>query len=543
MRIALYHGYELAGSGSNEYVRYLARVLARQGHEVHVICSDPAPERQDFLTRAFAWDCEGNAELLLERPGALRGTATLHQLPRTPIYPVFLTDKQRPGSVKAFTELSDAELAEYHQVICRVLKAILESVRPEILHANHLVYQPAIAMDACEEIGVPFVIFPHGSAIEYTVRRDPRYYRAAEKPLQRCSGLVCGSLEVQNRIDRLYPQLRETLRPKRHIVGVGVDTALFAPRRRSERALALQELKSPHPESGKSARQSAELCEALDRGDLEATRRYWDAYDHDLPDAGLPAIVDRIPPGGDLLLFVGGLTVGKGVQTLLAAFPAILAERPNAHVVIVGGGAYREFLEGMVHALAARNQALFAALAARGRDLDRNDQTGPLEDVLAYAASSENRRVLFAPGSELSRHVHFLGRLDHSRLRLLFPCAALAVFPSIIPEAYPLVLLESFANGVLPMVTYDSGFKDGLDSVRRDLPPYVWEKLQISASAADRIERLSRNAIDLLRILEQEDLGTQVRDLALGRFDWNIVARQMVETYQAVLARSGTHAA
>ena len=37
MRIGLYHGYELTGSGSNEYTRYLAAALARDGHAVCVI--------------------------------------------------------------------------------------------------------------------------------------------------------------------------------------------------------------------------------------------------------------------------------------------------------------------------------------------------------------------------------------------------------------------------------------------------------------------------------------------------------------------------
>ena len=43
MRVAIFHGFELTGSGSNEYTRYLSRVLARQGHDVHVLCREPDP--------------------------------------------------------------------------------------------------------------------------------------------------------------------------------------------------------------------------------------------------------------------------------------------------------------------------------------------------------------------------------------------------------------------------------------------------------------------------------------------------------------------
>ena len=47
MRIGLFHGWELRGSGSNEYTRYLARALVRAGHDVEILCRDEAPEDID----------------------------------------------------------------------------------------------------------------------------------------------------------------------------------------------------------------------------------------------------------------------------------------------------------------------------------------------------------------------------------------------------------------------------------------------------------------------------------------------------------------
>ena len=43
MRIALFHGYELSGSGSNEYTRCTWRALALAGHDVQVLCREPKP--------------------------------------------------------------------------------------------------------------------------------------------------------------------------------------------------------------------------------------------------------------------------------------------------------------------------------------------------------------------------------------------------------------------------------------------------------------------------------------------------------------------
>ena len=55
MRIALFHGYELTGSGSNEYTRYLSRALAEMGHEVHVLCRESSPDAIEHVSKAMDW--------------------------------------------------------------------------------------------------------------------------------------------------------------------------------------------------------------------------------------------------------------------------------------------------------------------------------------------------------------------------------------------------------------------------------------------------------------------------------------------------------
>ena len=47
MRILLWHGYLLGGTGSNVYTRALAREWSRMGHDVVVLCQEPHPERYD----------------------------------------------------------------------------------------------------------------------------------------------------------------------------------------------------------------------------------------------------------------------------------------------------------------------------------------------------------------------------------------------------------------------------------------------------------------------------------------------------------------
>src|SRR5215471_9573248 len=48
MRVLLWHGYLLSGTGSNVYTRALAREWSLAGHDVTVICQERHPERYDL---------------------------------------------------------------------------------------------------------------------------------------------------------------------------------------------------------------------------------------------------------------------------------------------------------------------------------------------------------------------------------------------------------------------------------------------------------------------------------------------------------------
>ena len=51
MRILLWHGYLLGGTGSNVYTRMLAREWSDAGHDVTVLSQEPHPERYDLGAR------------------------------------------------------------------------------------------------------------------------------------------------------------------------------------------------------------------------------------------------------------------------------------------------------------------------------------------------------------------------------------------------------------------------------------------------------------------------------------------------------------
>src|SRR5918993_4932497 len=115
MRILIFHGYLLRGTGSNIYNASLARALAGLGHEVHLLCQDSA------------WEAP---------PGV-----TVHVPEIGRVLPVYVADRYEGFDAKPYQELTDAELERY-------LGANVEAVRalptPDVALANHLVMGPAI---------------------------------------------------------------------------------------------------------------------------------------------------------------------------------------------------------------------------------------------------------------------------------------------------------------------------------------------------------------------------------------------------------------
>ena len=105
-------GYELRGSGSNNYTKYLARSLALAGNHVHIICRDSSPsDYRPWLGACFRYSADSSRVALWEmdadapqdaRIAAAGGSATMHVLPLGRLAPVYQTDmKVRCASPRA----------------------------------------------------------------------------------------------------------------------------------------------------------------------------------------------------------------------------------------------------------------------------------------------------------------------------------------------------------------------------------------------------------------------------------------------------------
>jgi len=266
MRVLVFHGYMLRGTGSNIYNVNLARALAGLGHEVHLLCQD--------------------REVRIE--GVEIHNPDIHGL-----LPVYVKDPYEGFEVKAFPELSEGELDRYIEAnVAAVREVAAAAGGVDAALANHLVMGPAILARA--GIG-PFAAKIHGSALEYTVKPHPRFLPYAYEGMEAASGVLVGSGHTAESLWAALPELPD-LKGKTRLGPPGVDIDEFRPTAERERLVsfvgklivskgvdlllaAWPLVKAAHPDVrleiagfGEYEAGVRRLLGALERGDLDDAR-------------------------------------------------------------------------------------------------------------------------------------------------------------------------------------------------------------------------------------------------------------------------------
>src|SRR5215218_1980336 len=286
MRILLFHGYLLRGTGSNIYNASLVRAFARLGHQVDLLCQERSWEAPEGVT--------------IHNPDIGR------------VLPVYVADRYEGFEAKPYAELSDAELEHY---LDSNVAAVQDAPTPDVALANHLVMGPAILARGLAG-RAPYAVKVHGSALEYTVRpHRERFLPYALEGVRSASGVLVGSRHTGESLWEVVaePGLRERTR----LGPPGVDVHTFRP--------GVADLER--------------LAGRLDAADAAA----WGG------EAGAAEALRSVDPSRRRIVSYGGkLIVSKGVDLLLAAWPLVVARVPEARLAIVGFGTYRGALTRFV---------------------------------------------------------------------------------------------------------------------------------------------------------------------------------------------------
>jgi glycosyltransferase involved in cell wall biosynthesis len=526
VRILIFHGYLLSGTGSNVYNARLAEALVRLGHEVHLFCQDRHPERYAFVDAAGDWD---GGRLKVSRLGesphdrsaaAPSPGCTVYRPDIGGLLPLYVQDRYEGVEAKTFARCSDAEIDAYVQANVDAVREVARSAAPDVALANHLVMGPAILSRALAD-AAPYAVKVHGSALEYTVKAEPeRFLGFAREGLARARTVLVGS---RHTAESLWRALEDpTLEARTRLGPPGVDVERFAPRDRGETESAMRGLLVRLRSAGASRAGEHDSAFARDE------------------EAAAAAIERVLDASGARVAFVGKLIVSKGVDLLIAAWPLVLRAAPDAQLVVIGFGAYRGALEQLVERLGEGDLDGARELARAGRALESDDvdvraagQAGdvPLRHLLAFLDSlsgAERERYARAAG-ELGERVVFSGRLDHDELADVLPACEALVVPSTFPEAFGMVAAEAAACGVLPVSAGHSGLAEVSEALARELSPEAaaWLSFPVDDGAVRAIAERIVGWLQADGALKDRTRAVLVSTVG-ERWSWEGVARGVI---------------
>ena len=485
MRVLIFHGYLLRGTGSNVYNAGLAQALSTLGHEVHLLCQDRDAQRLPWVG------------------GSGAGSVTVHVPDIGGLLPVYVADRYEGYEVKTFPELSDAELDRYLSANVTAVREVVEGAgAPDAALANHLIMGPVILARA----GLEFALKVHGSDLSYTVRPHPeRFVPLALEGAEAAAGILVGSGHTAADLFATVPG--GDLAAKTRLGPPGVDVKRFRPR--------------PRPDADQGI---ASLAEAL-----EGERpQEGDSFSRDGPLAA--AALRRWLQGSPRVLSVGKLLVNKGVDLLIAAWPLVhrrhIADGAAPRLLLAGFGAYRAGAEALIEALGRGDLEAARAVAAAGRRYEDGEE-GPLPILsrfLAAPPSGYEQAARDAAGS-----IVLCGRLEHDEVAEVMPAADAFVMPSTFPEAFGMVPAESAACGVPPVSADHSGMREVSRQLAEAVPAELGRLLSFAVDDG-AIEALAERVGGWLDLdaEERSRVGVALSERVAELWSWESVAEGVI---------------
>ena len=203
MKIVIWHGYLLGGTGSNVYTRQLAREWSRGGHDVTVLCQEPHPERYDL----------GGAQVVRPDVGGL--------------LPTFVLDHYEGYRVELLQDCSREELDVWVEANAA---AVRDQLPADFVLCNHVLLGGAVGLAS----GAPYAVKAHGSELEYSMRGRPALEAWGREVLDAATATFVGSAHIREVVEEVCGHVDRV-----HEVPPGVDIEEWRPQPRDAALAAL----------------------------------------------------------------------------------------------------------------------------------------------------------------------------------------------------------------------------------------------------------------------------------------------------------------
>jgi glycosyltransferase involved in cell wall biosynthesis len=509
VRILIWHGWLLEGSGSNVATARISEVWRAAGHDVLLVCQERHPARYPWIDAHGTVDRDGVSDLEPNMNASIApGRCVLLRPDIGATLPVFVVDHYEGfADVRPFVDLADGELDAYLRANVEALRAAAGFHDEEIAFVGHGIPGAAIGRRA---LGPGrYVAKIHGSDLEYAIRPQDRYRDLAREGLEAAHAVVGPSGEALERCAELVPEMRGLAR----VVPPGVDVAAFRPRPRVE---ALREVASlleldPDTVRGRPSSLDLEVERALDARDEKALDALFDRYDEDVPEPDAPMRLRKLSEGdGSIVGYLGKLIPQKGAELLLEAQPAL---RHDTSALVVGFGSDRDWLAALTIALRRGDRSAIGWL---------RDVGGLPVDPAATPGTTGDRL-----------DVTFTGLLDHRYAPGALAAMDVQVVPSILQEAFGMVAAEGAASGALPMVARHSGLAEVAGILETEVGHPGLFSFEPGRGA---VQRLAEGIDRLLSLRggEREELMRAVSSFVANHWTWERTAAGLLSAAEPV---------
>ena len=551
MSLVVTHGYLLTGTGSNLYVNNLVRELAKVGREVNLLCQDFDPMAIDFVNEFYEFNSENTEyKLMGEKDSPFPGKVRVFKPNLNGFLPVYVYDHYEGYSVKEFPNCSDAEVESYVMQNKNALELVVKDFGVKVVNTNHLVMFPYIATLVKETTGVKHLITVHGSALNFTVKKDKRFEEFAKSSLIKADEIIVDSLHADEELKEFLDDVHlSELKEKVEIIPAGVDVTSFSLPTASPAAMVQDfqdkiALKVPSSAGRTTSqtegilRQEGTVEEVI--ASVEALR---ESYDYRNVDQDVVAKVETLKDGSHRIMFVGKYLWTKGLHLIIFGIPKVLKQFPKAKFVFVGFGPYREPCEVVINALASNNLDQLETVLKAKNPLFKGEEGNVklMQEILVKERETLSGIISELP-FDIRDNIVFTGIAEHKELVSLLPAMDALIAPSVFPEAFGMVAIEAMACGVYPVLTYKSAFKEISDEVIEAVKDYSFQinKVFLDENASDNVAQNLIEYFNYKTQLNNSDftaLQNVLRDVVMKNYSWEGICQKYIKAYDGTLIK------
>ena len=551
MSLVVTHGYLLTGTGSNLYVNNLVRELAKVGREVNLLCQDFDPMAIDFVNEFYEFNSENTEyKLMGEKDSPFPGKVRVFKPNLNGFLPVYVYDHYEGYSVKEFPNCSDAEVESYVMQNKNALELVVKDFGVKVVNTNHLVMFPYIATLVKETTGVKHLITVHGSALNFTVKKDKRFEEFAKSSLIKADEIIVDSLHADEELKEFLDDVHlSELKEKVEIIPAGVDVTSFSLPTASPAAMVQDfqdkiALKVPSSAGRTTSqtegilRQEGTVEEVI--ASVEALR---ESYDYRNVDQDVVAKVETLKDGSHRIMFVGKYLWTKGLHLIIFGIPKVLKQFPKAKFVFVGFGPYREPCEVVINALASNNLDQLETVLKAKNPLFKGEEGNVklMQEILVKERETLSGIISELP-FDIRDNIVFTGIAEHKELVSLLPAMDALIAPSVFPEAFGMVAIEAMACGVYPVLTYQSAFKEISDEVIEAVKDYSFQinKVFLDENASDNVAQNLIEYFNYKTQLNNSDftaLQNVLRDVVMKNYSWEGICQKYIKAYDGTLIK------